>query len=86
MKLVQLFTKRYCGLCEEAFYQLSKIQLSHPFTLEVVDLEKPENERWNVYVYDVPVVHLNDKLVMKHRIDKEAFVKLLKESNDASTP
>ena len=52
--------------------------------LEKIDISAKGNEKWlNVYQYDIPVFHLNDKFLMKHKGDitllNEALDKLAKQ-------
>lgn len=42
------------------------------YQLEKVDITLPENKRWyKMYRFDIPVFHLNNKFLMKHRVDHE---------------
>ena len=82
-RLVTLFTKRYCGLCEEAKHVLSTIQKEVAstellFTLKEVDIDEPDQTQWlRKYMYDIPVIHVNDEPVMKHGIDPVVFKQIL---------
>ncbi|KAJ3271162.1 hypothetical protein HDV01_007020 [Terramyces sp. JEL0728] len=77
MNRIVLFSKKYCGLCEEALFQLRQIQQAHPFELKIVDIEKRENKQYYKYQYDIPVIHLNDKKIMQHRVDNTELISQL---------
>jgi thiol-disulfide isomerase/thioredoxin len=81
--LVSLIGKRYCGLCDEAEHQILKVKEQIPFEFEKIDIEKRENKEFLLkYVYEIPVVHLNGKEVMRNAVDSEFLKKVLKfESN-----
>ena len=52
------------------------------FEYEEVDISKEENHQWfKLYRYDIPVVHLNGKLLMKHHIDVSVLQKALSDLN-----
>jgi hypothetical protein len=81
---VTLFSKKYCGLCDNVFQELNHLQetldSSVPFSIEIKDIEKRENLKWKkLYHLDIPVIHLNDEPVMKHGIHVQDFIGLLKE-------
>lgn len=45
---------------------------------EEVNIDEPENKEWFTrYCYDIPVIHLNGQLLMKHRIDEQLLLKAL---------
>jgi hypothetical protein len=84
MKLprIQLFGKKYCGLCDEAEHQLLKLDSVIRFQLEKIDINKPENKTWLRYQYDIPVLHLNGKPVMKHVVDIHRLQELIREQSE----
>ncbi|KAE8537761.1 hypothetical protein D1P53_005817 [Cryptococcus gattii VGV] len=73
-----------CSLCEE---QLALLRKTHPFHLTYFNIRAPpqdvdprEAKKWRrLYQYDIPVLHLEDKRVQKHRIDNEELAKVLDE-------
>lgn len=100
-----MYTRRWCGLCDEAKEELQKVQakvilrgsrpretyIRHsppslpspqrksPFELEEIDIDKGENQRKYIrFTYDVPVVHLNGKELMRHRVDSAVLMEVLK--------
>ena len=41
------------------------------YNYEEVDISLPENKVWfDKYKFDIPVVHLNGRMLMKHRIHR----------------
>ena len=79
-----LFTRKYCGICEHIFDIIKATQKKMPdrILLSVKDVDMPENKHWlKKYSFDVPVVHLGDKELFRHRqVDSvEDLVKLLHE-------
>lgn len=48
------------------------------FLFEEVYIDVPGNEEWfEKYRYDIPIVHLNGEYVMKHRINERLLSKKL---------
>ena len=42
------------------------------FQYEEEYIDMPENKEWfEKYKYDIPVIHLNGKLLMMHRVDRD---------------
>lgn len=60
---------------------LMKSSLWNRFIFHEVDIRRPENRRWfGMYRYEIPVFHLNEKFLMKHRVD----LKLLEDELNAA--
>lgn len=80
MKTITLFTRERCHLCDVALDALERVRATSPFRLEVVDLdvEAPPDKR-AAYDWDVPVVELEGRKIMKHRVDEARLVRLLGE-------
>ncbi|CAO3636793.1 unnamed protein product [Cunninghamella blakesleeana] len=72
--LVTLFSSRTCSLCTTAKNTLLKAQTKIPFELKVLDIHKEEcpKEFAEKYVFDIPVVHLNNEFLTQHRLIDEA--------------
>ncbi|KAJ3364245.1 hypothetical protein GGF32_002216 [Allomyces javanicus] len=72
---VSLFKTKDCGLCEEAKHVIQTVQKraakeNVPFELREVDIHDPESKgAYLKYMFDVPVVHLQDTLWGMHRVD-----------------
>jgi hypothetical protein len=58
-------------------HEITQISKLANFSLTQVDIEQFENRQFLKYQFDIPVLHCNDKLVMKHRIDKQKLLDLL---------
>ncbi|KAI9557023.1 hypothetical protein GHT06_016819 [Daphnia sinensis] len=81
LPVLTLFTKDECPLCDEAKMALMKSSLWNRFIFQEVDIRRPENRRWfGMYRYEIPVFHLNEKFLMKHRVD----LKLLEDELNAA--
>jgi hypothetical protein len=49
--------------------------------LTVLDIHKPEEcpkEFRDKYIFDVPVLHLNDKFLMQHRVPEDSLLEAIK--------
>ncbi|KAG0059904.1 hypothetical protein BGZ89_012716 [Linnemannia elongata] len=68
-----LFTKTNCGLCTTAKEALTRI----PFQLDQIDIYAPGQEAAQKYMFDVPVVELNGRVAMMHRIDEPKLIDIL---------
>ncbi|KAJ3019151.1 hypothetical protein HKX48_002342 [Thoreauomyces humboldtii] len=68
-KVLTLFMRQYCGLCEAA----NETLIATPFELRRIDIDEPAHKQWlRKYTYDVPVVHLGElpgEIVGKHRFE-----------------
>lgn len=83
--LLELFTSPECSLCLHFKRQLDPYLKIHDLELREIDITKPENERYfELYKYDIPVLHVNGVFHQKHRFDFEQFeTKLRKIGSDA---
>jgi len=82
MMTLTLFTRRNCCLCHEAHDVLDAIARSHPFELQVVDIDRdlPTGDpRKSRYAINVPVVELGGEVIFQHRIDVDALERMLSE-------
>jgi hypothetical protein len=57
---IKLFTRQNCSLCVNARSVLDSVRAKRPFDLQIFDIMKPENEKWKIYEFDVPVVSVFD--------------------------
>jgi hypothetical protein len=47
-------------------------------TVTEVDIKRVDNAKWfDLYKYDVPVLHVNDQFAMKHKFDCDIFENIL---------
>ena len=53
---ITLFTRVNCGLCTTAREVLQRVQQKRPFEFHQIDVMAPQNSKWKIYEYDVPVV------------------------------
>lgn len=48
------------------------VMLQIPHILDVVDITEPSNKKWfDLYRYEIPVLHYEGREIMRHRIDLE---------------
>jgi glutaredoxin len=78
MKTLTLFTRDGCHLCDEALEALERVRQTLPFSLEVVDLDReaPPAKR-SMYDWEIPVIELDGRKIMKYRVDEARLVRLL---------
>ena len=60
MKLVTLYTRHDCHLCEEAMSLLRRLQSEFSFELEEVDIEQ-DDKLLKLYQWRIPVVTLDGR-------------------------
>ena len=78
MNSIRFFTKSDCKLCDAAMYVIRRVRRDTPFDLEVVNIAADGNERWlDAYRNDIPVVHLNDREIFRHRVEERALRRIL---------
>merc|ERR1711973_288605 len=65
-----------CSLCDDAKAVIFKY--GDKFNYEEVDITNPGNEVWfDLYKYDIPVVHINNVEVMRHYVFDGALLDAL---------
>ena len=79
MKRITLFTREGCHLCEVAHHALERVKEASPFDLEVIDLDREAPDKLAAYTYEVPVVELEGRKIMKYRVDEARLLRLLAE-------
>lgn len=78
MNTLTFYTREGCHLCDDALAELERIRQRVPFELEIVDLDHQASaEKRAAYDWEVPVVELNGRKIMKYRIDETRLVRLL---------
>ncbi|KAF9114240.1 hypothetical protein BGX27_011366 [Mortierella sp. AM989] len=80
-----LFTKANCGLCTTAKEALTRVQTKVPFHLDQIDIYAPGQEATQKYMFDVPVVELNGRVAMMHRIDEPKLIDILQKESSTQT-
>jgi glutaredoxin len=78
MATVTLYTRVDCHLCEVAHAALLRVKTQRPFELCEVDLDReaPADKR-AAYDWEVPVVELDGRKIMKYEVDEARLVRLL---------
>lgn len=91
MKRVTLFTKETCGVCKPFKYIVKRVQKrvafealkglngQVPFAFEEVHIDEAGNEKWfELYKYDIPVLHVEGEEFARHGIKERALLHFLK--------
>jgi len=80
MKRITLFTREGCHLCDVAHHAIERVREASPFDLDVIDLDReaPPDKR-SAYTFEVPVVELEGRKIMKYRVDEARLLRLLTE-------
>ncbi|RDD36561.1 Glutaredoxin-like protein C5orf63-like protein [Trichoplax sp. H2] len=66
---ITLFTKKDCPLCEEAKEVI--LQYRNKIDYEEVDILCPGNKEWfDLYQFEIPVLHINGKFVANGHVDE----------------
>lgn len=79
MKEVTFFTRDGCHLCDDALVHVEEARRVEPFTLTIVDLDREASEdKRAAYTWEVPVVELDGRKVMKFKVDPERLLRLLR--------
>ncbi|KAI8989457.1 hypothetical protein BDB01DRAFT_542934 [Pilobolus umbonatus] len=75
-----LYSSSTCSLCTTARENILRVQKKVPFSLTVLDIYEPEcpKEFHDKYIFDVPVLHMNDKFLMQHRVPEESLLEAIK--------
>lgn len=78
MPRLDFYTRKDCHLCNEALAVLERIRAEHPFELAIIDLDREAPaEKRERYDWEVPVVELDGRKIMKYRIDEARLLRLL---------
>lgn len=77
---VTFFTRVDCHLCEEALAAVKRVQKVEPFDLELLDLDHAAPpEKRSAYDWEVPVVELDGRKIMKYTVDEARLLRLLRQ-------
>lgn len=74
---VQLYTRKRCHLCEDAYAALGRVRTEEPFDLEVIDVDT-DAALVEKYGLEVPVIVVDGKKFAKFRFDEAALLKRLR--------
>ena len=78
MPTVTLYTRVDCHLCEVAHAALLRVHATRPFELLEVDLDREAPaEKRAAYDWEVPVVELDGRKIMKYEVDEARLLRLL---------
>ena len=76
--VVQLYTKQGCTLCDKAKDVLQSVREGNPHSLEAIDITDPDKQVvFDMYKWDIPVLHINGMYWTKHRLTIEEAEKAL---------
>jgi glutaredoxin len=77
-KRITFYTRDGCHLCDDALELLAEVRHDHPFALDVVDLDREAPaDKLSAYDWEVPVIELDGRKIMKYRVDVDRLVRLL---------
>ena len=76
--VVTFYTRDQCHLCHQALAIIEELQLTQPFELVVVDLDRQASpDKLAAYDHEVPVVELQGRKIMKYTVDPARLSRLL---------
>lgn len=79
-KKLSFYTREGCHLCDDALAELKRIQERIPFQIEIIDLDRnAAPEKRAAYDWEVPVIELDGRKIMKFKVDEKRLVRLLDE-------
>ena len=70
MRTVTLYGRPDCHLCDEARAALERVRVTHPFSLDEVDIET-DDELFKRYLERIPVVVLDGEELFEFFVDEE---------------
>jgi hypothetical protein len=76
MKVVTLYGRPGCHLCDEARLVLQRIRAVHPFRLEEIDIES-DDTLFKRYLERIPVIALEGEELFDHFVEEEALCRKL---------
>jgi glutaredoxin len=72
MKLVVIYSRPGCHLCEEAKKIMKSAGCDGEYVLQEIDIETDANLQER-YRYDIPVITVDGQKAFKHRLTAKAF-------------
>lgn len=82
---IQLFTKEGCTLCDKAKDVLQSVREAQPHSLEAVDITDPDKQNFfDMYKWDIPVLHINGLYWTKHRLTSDEAVEALTKAREGN--
>ncbi len=76
--LLTFYTRKYCGLCQEALETVQLVNAPNFFDLKIIDIDS-DKRKYLKYTYDVPVIEHNNAIVFKHRVEAEKLRDFIEE-------
>jgi len=77
MLKVEIFSKPDCHLCNVAKDIIFDISKEINLEIKVTDITS-NNELFEKFKYDIPVIYINNKIAFKHKVDKDEFIRKIK--------
>lgn len=77
---VEIFSKENCHLCDLAKKTIFDVSKEFDLEIKITDINSNQ-ELFEKFKYDIPVIYINDKIAFKHKIDKNEFIKKLLSRN-----
>ena len=74
MRLVTLYSRPGCHLCDEARESLQRVQTQAPFTLEEVDITTDDTLHLR-YLERIPVIALDGEDLFDYEVDEESLAR-----------
>ena len=84
MKVVELYSKEECHLCEIAKNELQRLQRTHEFELRVRSIQEGD-EYFEKYKERVPVVLIDNEFAFQYHIPEHEFLAKLGQIPDSNT-
>jgi glutaredoxin len=79
---ITLFTRKQCSLCDKAYAAIERVRAQHPFDLTLVDLDTEASpEKLAAYTFEVPVLELSGRKIMKLRVDEARLLRLVRDGD-----
>lgn len=86
MKTITFYTRENCGLCDEALEIVERVRTLVPFELVIVELDREASiAKKTAYDWDIPVLEIDGRKMMKHHVDEARLLRLLA-SEASSSP
>lgn len=93
---ITLFTRANCSLCDSARLVLSHVWDKRPFEYTEVNVMEPGQEKWKIYEFDTPVIHVEKfksghetataARKLMHRFKEAEVEKLMVEAGNDAEP
>ena len=77
MLLVQFYTRPNCHLCHQVLETLRELQKEVNFRINLIDISLSEDLE-KLHGKDIPIVTLNGKVILKHRVDEDELRRILR--------